>query len=221
MYRATMHLAGAWRMMNTNGSETSTTLLGRLALFPLDQAAWEEFVRRYGPSVLDWCRRWGAQEADALDVSQVVLSKLAVQMRHFAYDPSRSFRSWLRKVALNAWRDSLDARRPDVASGETEILQRLHGLPARDDLMRRLEEQFDLELLEEASRRVRGRVQPRTWHAYELTAVECLSGAEAATRLGMSVAAVFTAKASVLRMLREETRELEGGPGFHEAQDDP
>ena len=55
MYRATMHLAGAWRMMNTNGSETSTTLLGRLALFPLDQAAWEEFVRRYGPSVLDWC----------------------------------------------------------------------------------------------------------------------------------------------------------------------
>ena len=63
-----MHLAAAWRMMHTNGSETSTTLLGRLALFPLDQAAWEEFVRRYGLSVLDWCGRWGAQEADALDV---------------------------------------------------------------------------------------------------------------------------------------------------------
>jgi RNA polymerase sigma-70 factor (ECF subfamily) len=207
-------------MMNTNGSETSTTLLGRLALFPLDQAAWEEFVRRYGPSVLDWCRRWGAQEADALDVSQVVLSKLAVQMRHFAYDPSRSFRSWLRTVALNAWRDSLDARRPDVASGETEILQRLHGLQARDNLMRRLEEQFDLELLEQAGRRVRGRVQPQTWQAYELTAVECLSGAEAAARLGMSVAAVFTAKASVLRMLRKETCELEGGPDSHQAAAD-
>ena len=209
-------------MTNTNGSETSTTLLGRLALFPLDQAAWEEFVKRYGPSVLDWCRRWGAQEADALDVSQVVLSKLAVQMRHFAYDPSRSFRSWLRTVALNAWRDSLDARRPDAGSGETEILERLHGLQARDDLMRRLEEQFDLELLEEASRRVRGRVLPRTWDAYELTAVECLSGAEAATRLGMSVAAVFTAKASVLRMLRDETLDLEGGQDSDQAgKDDP
>ena len=222
MYRATMHLAGAWRMMNTNGSETSTTLLGRLALFPLDQAAWEEFVRRYGPSVLDWCRRWGAQEADALDVSQVVLSKLAVQMRHFAYDPSRSFRSWLRAVALNAWRDSLDARRPDAASGETEVLGRLNQLQARDDLMRRLEEQFDLELLEEARRRVRGRVLPRTWDAYELTAVECLSGAEAATRLGMSVAAVFTAKASVLRMLRDETHDLEGGQNSDQAgKDEP
>ena len=169
-------------MTNRNGSETSTTLLGRLALFPLDQAAWAEFVKRYGPSVLDWCRRWGAQEADALDVSQVVLSKLAVQMRHFAYDPSRSCRSWLRTVALSAWRDSLDARRPDAASGESEMLERLHGLQARDDLMRRLEEQFDLELFEEASRRVRGRVQPRTWHAYELTAVECLSGAVGTVR---------------------------------------
>ena len=166
-------------------------------------------MERYGPSVLNWCRRWGAQEADALDVTQVVLAKLAVQMRQFAYDPSRSFRSWLRTVALNAWRDSLDARRPDAASGQTEMLELLHGLEARDDLVRRLEEQFDLELLEEASRRVRGRVQPRTWHAYELTAVEGLSGAEAATRLGMSVAAVFMAKASVLRMLREETQ----GPG--------
>ena len=150
----------------------------------------------------------------------MVLSKLAVRMRHFAYDPSRSFRSWLRAVALNAWRDSLDARRPDAASGETEMLERLHGLQARDDLMRRLEEQFDLELLEQAGRRVRGRVQPQTWQAYELTAVERLSGAQAAARLGMSVAAVFTAKASVLRMLREETRDLEGGPGSHEAAEE-
>jgi RNA polymerase sigma factor (sigma-70 family) len=141
--------------MSMNGSETSTTLLGRLALFPLDQAAWEEFVKRYGPSVLNWCKQWGAQEADALDVTQVVLSKLAVRMRQFAYDPSRSFRSWLRAVALNAWRDSLDARRPDAASGATEVLERLHDIQARDDLMRRLEEQFDLELFEEAGRRVR------------------------------------------------------------------
>jgi RNA polymerase sigma factor (sigma-70 family) len=215
-----MNLDGALLIMSMNGSETSITLLGRLALFPLDQAAWEDFVKRYGPSVLNWCRRWGAQEADALDVTQVVLSKLAVRMRQFAYDPSRSFRSWLRAVARNAWRDSLDARRPDAASGETEMVERLHGIQARDDLMRRLEEQFDLELLEEAGRRVRGRVQPQTWHAYELTAVECLSGAEAATRLGMSVAAVFTAKASVLRMLREETRDLEGGPDSHEAAED-
>jgi RNA polymerase sigma-70 factor (ECF subfamily) len=201
-------------MADNRGSETSTTLLGRLALFPLDQAAWEEFVKRYGPSVLGWCRRWGAQEADALDISQVVLAKLAVRMREFVYDSSGSFRSWLRTVAKNAWRDSLDVRRPDPASGQAEALELLDGLEARDDLVRRLEEQFDLEMLEQATCRVRDRVQPRTWDAYALTAVEGLSGAEAASRLGMSVAAVFTAKASILRMLREETRSLEQPTGL-------
>ncbi len=196
-------------MAKMNGSETSTTLLGRLALFPLDQAAWDEFVDRYAPLVVNWCRRWGSQEADALDVTQVVLSKLAVQMRRFAYDPSRSFRTWLRTVALNAWRDSLDARRPDAASGRSETIELLKGLEARDDLVRRLEQQYDLELLEEASRRVRGRVQSKTWRAYELTAVEGASGAEAAALLVMSVGSVFMAKANVLRMLREEIRDLD------------
>ncbi len=196
-------------MADGSGTETSTTLLGRLALFPLDQAAWEEFVKRYGPSVLGWCRRWGAQDADALDISQVVLAKLAVRMREFVYDSSGSFRSWLHTVARNAWRDSLDVRRPDPACGQARTLELLNGLEARDDLIRRLEEQFDLEMLEQASGRVRDRVQPRTWDAYALTAVEGLSGAEAGSRLGMSVAAVFQAKASVLRMLREETNLLE------------
>jgi RNA polymerase sigma factor (sigma-70 family) len=204
-------------MSNDNDSKTSSTLLTRLALFPLDQAAWEEFVERYGPSVLGWCRRWGAQEADAQDVTQVVLAKLAVQMRHFTYDPSRSFRSWLRTVARNAWRDSLDSRRPDAAGGGGRVFDLLADQKARDDLIDRLEKQFDLELLEEAVRRVRGRVQPHTWNAYEMTAVEGLSGAEAATRLGLKIATVFAAKANVLKMLREETRDLDGGPVPYEA----
>jgi RNA polymerase sigma-70 factor (ECF subfamily) len=200
---------GQWKMAKPKGTETSTTLLGRLALFPLDQAAWEEFVERYGPSVLGWCRRWGAQEADALDISQVVLAKLAVRMREFVYDSSGSFRSWLYTVARNAWRDSLDVRHPNPAGERSEALEALNLLEARDDLVRRLEAQFDLELLEEASRRVRGRVQPRTWSAYELTAVEGVSGADAAARLGMNVGSVFMAKASVLRMLREEIHDLD------------
>jgi RNA polymerase sigma factor (sigma-70 family) len=196
-------------MAQAPGSETSTTLLGRLALFPLDQAAWEQFVERYGPLVVGWCRRWGAQEADALDVTQVVLSKLAIHLRSFAYDTSRSFRTWLRTVALNAWRDSIAARPRDAARGETEILTFLHEVEARDDLLRRLDEQFDLELLEEASRRVRVRVQAKTWSAYELTAIDGLSGKSAAARLGTTVGSVFVAKSNVMQMLREEIQRLE------------
>ena len=145
-----------------------------------------------------------------LDVTQVVLAKLAVQMRRFAYDPSRSFRSWLRTVALNAWRDSLDAAPARRASGHSETHR------ARSTAWKRATTWcvgWSSSSTWNCSRRqavgCAMRVQPRTWGAYELTAVEGVSGAEAAARLGMSVAAVFMAKANVLRMLREETQDLD------------
>src|SRR5262245_30445388 len=72
---------------------TSTTLLRRLQHEPADQEAWAEFVRRYGPQVYRWCRRWRLQEADAEDVTQAVLVRLSARMRTFSYDPVRSFRA--------------------------------------------------------------------------------------------------------------------------------
>jgi hypothetical protein len=48
-----------------------------------------------------------------------------------------------------------------------------------------------------------------TWHAYPLTTSQGLSGAEAAARLGMSVAVVFMAKRRVKGMLQEQIRTLE------------
>lgn len=86
----------------------------------------------------------------------------------------------------------------------------MHTLPARDDLVVRLEEQFDREVLEEATVRIRLRVEPSSWEAFQLTAVEGLTGAEAAARLGKEVAAVFKARCRVQKMLAEEVRKLEG-----------
>jgi RNA polymerase sigma-70 factor (ECF subfamily) len=85
----------------------------------------------------------------------------------------------------------------------------LHSVEARDDLLRGLEEQFDQELLKEASIRVRLRVAPQTWEAFRLTALEGLSGAEAARQIPMQVAQVFVAKRRVQKLLREEIAQLE------------
>jgi RNA polymerase sigma-70 factor (ECF subfamily) len=59
---------------------------------PGDQSAWSAFVDRYGPQIYAWCLRWKLQEADAQDVTQMVLVKLVRQLPNFTYDPSRSFR---------------------------------------------------------------------------------------------------------------------------------
>jgi RNA polymerase sigma factor (sigma-70 family) len=189
---------------------TSPTLLGRLGGVPADQAAWGEFAERYGRKIYGWCRHWQLQEADAEDVTQQVLLKLAHKMRTFSYDPSRSFRAWLKTVTHHAWRDYVEGqRRPGAGSGDTSVLEQLHTVQARDNLVAELDEEFTRELLDEAMARVRLRVQPHTWQAFEMLSVEGRSGAEAAERLGMKVATVFVAKSKVQKMIQEEVRKLE------------
>ena len=58
--------------------------------------------REDGPLIHRWCRRWRLQEADAQDVAQDVLLKLHGRMATFNYDPSGSFRAWLKTLAHHA-----------------------------------------------------------------------------------------------------------------------
>src|SRR5262245_34670189 len=199
-------------MAERDDSRTSPSLLGRLRDSPADQAAWGEFVERYGRKVYSWCRQWGVQEADAEDVTQNVLVDMVRQMRSFEYRPTGSFRAWLRTVAYRAWCDLVAARKA-VGSGDPQVLDLLNSAPAREDLLRRLDELCEQELLELAVRHVQPRVEPQTWEAFRLTALERQPGAEVAARLGMQVAAVFKARSRVQKMLQGELRRLEaGGP---------
>jgi RNA polymerase sigma factor (sigma-70 family) len=194
---------------HTARSETSVTLLGRVAILPPDPAAWNEFVDRYGPRIVKWSRAWGLQPADIDDVTQSVLATMLVRLRRFDYDPSRSFRSFLRKVTNDTVCDVISSRGRVAGGGAS--LEILASHPARTDLARGLEEEFDLELLELASAAVRAQVEPRTWEAYRLTAHEGLSGTEAAARLGMGTGAVYQAKSHVIRKLQHEVLGLECG----------
>jgi RNA polymerase sigma-70 factor (ECF subfamily) len=198
-------------MSGGSALHTSASLLARLRHAQADQAAWADFVRRYGPLILGWCRHWKLQEADAQDVTQTVLVKLADKMRTFDYDPSRSFRAYLKTLARYAWCDFLETcRKPGAGSGDTAVLQALQAVEAGDDLVQRLNDQFDHEVLAEARTLVQQRVERHTWEAFHLTAVEGLSGAEVAARLGLKVATVFKAKSKVQKMLQEEVARLEG-----------
>src|SRR5262249_39782730 len=83
---------------------TSPTLLERLRQ-PAQEQAWQRFVELYTPLLYYWARRTGCQEADAADLVQGVLALLVRKMPECTYDRHRSFRAWLRTVALNCWRN--------------------------------------------------------------------------------------------------------------------
>jgi RNA polymerase sigma-70 factor (ECF subfamily) len=186
---------------------TSPTLLGQLRHDPTNQVAWVRFVELYGPKIHAWCGKWGLQEADRQDVTQNVLLRLSAKMRTFQYDPSRSFRAWLKTLTQHALSDFLESRPRTVGGGGDGGV--LETAEAREDLIQHLEEAFDMDLLEQAMVRVQMRVHPRTWEAFRLTAFEELSGAAVAERLGMRIGSVFMAKSDVQQMIREEISKLE------------
>ncbi len=172
--------------------KTRLTLLERLKSSPQDVEAWSEFVEWYGQKIFVWCRAWGLQEADANDVTQDVFLKLSGRMQDFCYNPQGSFRAWLKTVTHHAWLDHLShKRKAGEGSGSQSAFDLLATIEARDDLVRRIADAADQELFKEAAARVQLRVEPRTWKAFRLLAVEGLSGAAAAERLGMKVASVF------------------------------
>jgi RNA polymerase sigma-70 factor (ECF subfamily) len=89
----------------------------------------------------------------------------------------------------------------------------LHTLEVREDLVQRLEEAFDHEVLEAAKVRVQLRVAPHTWEAFRLAALDGVPVPEVAARVNMQAAMVYVAKSKVQKMLQEEIQKLEAGPG--------
>jgi RNA polymerase sigma-70 factor, ECF subfamily len=188
---------------------TNLILLERLRNMPRDEAAWDELVRGYAPAIRRWCLAWRLQPADADDVTQTVLLKLARKMATFHYDRTRSFRGYLKALTHYAVRDALEAlKRRGLETGGPALLDWLAIIDTRNDLARCLEVELRQDLFREAAARVAQRIDPQTWEAFRLLTEQRLSGQEAASRLGMTVAAIYMAKSRTLKLMRQEVRNL-------------
>ncbi len=193
-----------------SGTSTNVSLLLRLKQEHRSQAAWVEFVQRYGGRIHQWCLLRKLQPADAEDVTQNVLVKLARATKTFEYDSNQTFRGWLRTITENAVRDFFrDYTRQKPAKGGSSYFNAASLAAAPKELAAQLEEAFDLELLEQAMANVKARVTQHRWNAWYLTAWENGKAADVAARLQMKIANVYTAKNQIQTMIRDEISSLE------------
>ena len=190
--------------MGVSGPETSPTLLGQLRRSPNNEAAWRQFVQLYGGHISSWCRTWGLQAADVEDVTQQTLLRLVKAMQSFEYDPAQLFRAWLKTVTYHVWRDVVRTHRRAVAGGHGGDDDPFASIAARDGFAGAIEAAYDKELFDLAASRVRLRVQPKTWEAFRLTALEGIPATAAADQLQMRLTSVYKARSNVQKLLREE-----------------
>lgn len=187
--------------------ETRETLLQRV-LDPADREAWGEFVGVYRPVIYRLARRRGLQDADAQDLAQKVLISVSDAIGEWECDESRGrFRTWLSKVTHNAVIDAFRRLRPDAARGGTSVVAKLNGHGTvdgiRDD---ELKLEYRRELFRRAAIAIRDDFESGTWQAFWRTTVDDCAVEDVARELGRSVGAVYSARARVMRRLREEVQ---------------
>jgi RNA polymerase sigma-70 factor (ECF subfamily) len=181
--------------MNT----TSISLLGRLRQRE-DHEAWQRFVHLYSPLLYYWVRGVKLPPADAADLVQEVLLVVVEKMPEFDYDPSRSFRGWLRTVTLNKWRERCRrfATAPPAEDAELNALADSSGTNVF------AEQEYRQWLVRQALQIMQSEFEPATWKACWEVVVEDRPAAEVAAELQVSLDVVYGAKSRVLRRLREE-----------------
>jgi len=177
-----------------------------------DTAAWTQFVDLYGPLIHAFGRQRGLQDADASDVTQIVLQAVTSAMKRFEYDRQRgSFRGWLLQVTRNQLHVyQARHRRFPVGSGDSAAHAVLAQQPAPeeedDELWQR---EYQRRLFGRAAETVRTSSSAAAWQAFWLTAVEDKSAKEAADALETSVGAVYTAKSRIMDRIRQEIQRLQ------------
>jgi RNA polymerase sigma-70 factor (ECF subfamily) len=187
---------------------TQPSLLVRIRQ-PQDAAAWRQFSQTYAPLVYDHLRKRGLQDADAADVAQDVLRSVAARIGQFDYDPARgSFRGWLLAVVQSRLADFRRRGQRQQALVAGAAANAPSEASAADSAEWNLD--YERQVFHAAADRVRGDFGESAWRAFWLTAVEGQAAKEIATELDMSQAAVYLAKARVMKRIREEVQLLSG-----------
>jgi len=188
---------------------TRPSLLVRLR-DPRDQDAWQEFFQVYSSVIYGYARRQGMQDADAADLMQDVLRRVAASADKLDYDPRRgTFRGWLFTVTRNRFYDLTDRKRKQVqGAGGSEMLDQLNNQPAaHDGADAAWEQEYQQGILRWAMERIRSEFQEATWQAFLLTALEGKSPQAVAEQLKTSAGSVYVAKSRVLARLRTEVQQ--------------
>ena len=194
----------------TEFPQTRSSLIAHVRS-PKDREAWDQFVVIYRPVIYRMARRRGMQDADAQDLVQAVLMRVAGAIQSWEKSgPETKFRHWLRRVARNAMATAFARQPKDAGAGGSEMLDLLAEQPA---IAADVEREFAKESMRErylrAASVVRLDVDSDTWRAFELTVVKGQPCDEVANLLGKSVGAVYAARSRIMRRLREQVERLQ------------
>jgi RNA polymerase sigma factor (sigma-70 family) len=195
---------------------TRRSLLSRLRNLD-DGASWQDFHDTYARLICSVARHAGLNESEAEEVLQETLIFVAKKMPGFKYDPSQgSFKNWL--LRATKWRvvDQLRKRtqvsapfpHASVSPTGTSFMDSIAD-PQGIELDDIWDAEWEKNLLEAATQRIRRQVKAKHYQAFELYVLRKWPVRKVASALSLSVSQVYLAKHRVSSLLKRELALLE------------
>lgn len=176
--------------------ETRLSLIGRLRDSE-DGEAWSEFVQIYEPLVRAIAVKRGLQHADAGEVTQEVLTRVARSVAQFSPDRTKgTFRGWLYRVTQNLTIDHLRVRKRLPPIDDNVDLDAIAN--PGDDHSRQFRLEYERQLFNWAAARVQDSTKPENWQAFWQSAIEGKPIDDVAKQLGIPKRAVYLARSRVM-----------------------
>jgi RNA polymerase sigma factor (sigma-70 family) len=195
---------------------TRSSLIRRLHDWE-DHAGWQDFFDTYWKLIYAVAIKAGLSDAEARDVVQETVVSVARSLQAGQYDRARgSFKAWLHAVTRNRITDHFRRRQRSVPLAEpkadsttgTRPIARIPD-PASLELDAVWEEEWQKNLLDAATQRVRAKVPPDQFQIFDLYALKGLPVGEVARLTRSSRARVYVVKHRVSGMIRGEVGRLE------------
>ena len=177
---------------------TSKTLLDKIASG--DEISWDEFYQKYSPIVKALAVYKGLSGTDADDVCQQVMMQFFKQSKTFKFDPDIArFRTYFGRI-VNAKIINYFRRKENKEILVDDVMPDIPVDPEIDAIYM---SEWRKTLLIEAQQKLKERVAPETYQAYELYAVQGRPVEKVAAYLDCSVNQVYQAKKRCFAMMRE------------------
>jgi RNA polymerase sigma-70 factor (ECF subfamily) len=177
-----------------------------------EEGAWRRVVDLYQPLIRSWLiHQGGVRDQEAEDLTQDVLAAIVKNLKRFEHNGRPgAFRSWLRTITVNRAREFWRAGKcRDQGTGGDAFLDWVNQLEEPDSPLTRLwDEEHDRHVLARLLALLDEEFEPSTVTAFRRTTFDGAAPRDVATEMGMSVAAVYGAKARVLQRLRQEAAGL-------------
>ena len=175
-----------------------------------DAVAWNEFLEIYQPVIFRTARRKGLQDADAFDLTQEVLSRVANAVSAWNPDPKKgTFRAWLGTITRNMVVEFFRKNQRLPQTGDHAAIQHLLNQQAVGPDSKIFEFEYEKAVFQWAAEKIRSRFDESSWNAFWQTAVLDRAVRDVAAELEMTPGAIYIARCRILKCLRETVKKQE------------